>query len=221
MALTPVAAFALYGAGVASSFNPCVLPLVPGYLVTIGAGATSRPARAVRLVAFAGGTAVTFAALGAVVGVIGWRLTEAQVWTTRVAGVALIVFGLLGVAGHAGRLGGEWRPLRRLPAVPLARAALLGVGCGAAWTPCVGPLLGAALTAAGTGGSPAAGAVLLGVYALGVLTPFAALAVVPTWTSAGRKATRFVPAASSWGMVAVGLALAAGWYSALVSRALA
>jgi cytochrome c-type biogenesis protein len=43
---------------------------------------------------------------------------------------------------------------------------------GAAWTPCIGPILGAILTLAATRGSVGQGTMLLGVYALGLAVPF-------------------------------------------------
>src|SRR5439155_642641 len=64
---------------------------------------------------------------------------------------------------------GLGRVLLRLIA---ATDAAGGVAFGAAWTPCVGPILGAILTLAAAQASVGQGVVLLGVYALGLAVPF-------------------------------------------------
>jgi cytochrome c-type biogenesis protein len=51
-------------------------------------------------------------------------------------------------------------------------SSVAGVAFGAAWTPCIGPILGGILTLAATRASIAQGTALLGVYALGLAIPF-------------------------------------------------
>src|SRR2546422_6501308 len=51
-------------------------------------------------------------------------------------------------------------------------SALVGITFGAAWTPCIGPILGAILTLAAAQASIAHGAALLSAYALGLAVPF-------------------------------------------------
>src|SRR5256885_15598691 len=55
--------------------------------------------------------------------------------------------------------------------------ALVGMTFGAAWTPCIGPILGGILTLAAARGSVWHGTLLLGVYALGLAVPFLITAV--------------------------------------------
>lgn len=91
-----------FAAGVVSFLSPCVLPLVPVYLVNLageamaGAGESSAERRRVMLhaVAFVVGFTLVFAVLGASVGLAG-NLLQAHLDTlTRAGGVLLIVFGL-------------------------------------------------------------------------------------------------------------------------------
>ena len=52
------------------------------------------------------------------------------------------------------------------------RPLVLGLAFGAAWSPCVGPLLGAALVAAADPRNALRGSVLLLAYAVGIGVPF-------------------------------------------------
>ncbi len=220
-----VAIVALFGAGITATLSPCVLPLVPGIVgVLTGAADTGHRVRA--MTAFAAGAVMVFAVLGVAVGglgVVGSRLgSDLQ----RAAGVVLVVLAVVWFAAQRGMSVPSARLFRKLPDAPLARAFVLGVGCGAAWTPCAGPLLGAALTAAGAAsgsGGVARSTVLLVAYAAGVLAPFTALAAlglrrVP---DALRSAGRVLAPVSAVVMLVLGVALAAGWYESLVGRLVA
>jgi len=167
---------ALFGAGVASFLAPCIIPLVPAYLgIIVGEmGDAHDPARAVpaTLVFIAGFTTV-FAGLGAVAGLLGSSLSTFQSWVRTVGGVLIVVMGLalLGVA--RGPLLRERRLITSLPKVTgVARPYVVGVAFGAGWSPCVGPLLAAALTIAARSGEVGRGTILLCAYAMGIGVPF-------------------------------------------------
>ena len=215
-----IASIALYGAGVTSTLSPCVLPLVPGYLGVLVDGSASRRARAQRVAVFALGAIATFVALGGVAAAVGLPLSATIGWIQRVAGLCLIALGALMILGRSGHVVREFRLVRALPAQPHVRALLLGIGCGAAWSPCVGPLLGAALTAAAASGSAWRGSWLLFAFGSGVLTPFCALASVrlPTLGGRVRSMGRRLSGVSAVAMLALGAVLLAGWYDALVQR---
>ena len=220
MALT-LASIALYGAGVTSTLSPCVLPLVPGYLGVLadsaGAGNHARPQR---VAIFAAGAIATFVVLGGAVAAIGLTLTGTIERLQGLAGIGLILMAGLMLIGKLGKLTAEVRLIRVFPAQPHLRALLLGIGCGAAWSPCVGPLLGAALTAAGGSGSVWRGSWLLLAFGCGVLTPFLALAFLRS-PSVGRRVRilgRKLSAVSPIVMLGLGVLLIAGWYDAFVQR---
>jgi cytochrome c-type biogenesis protein len=167
---------ALFGAGVASFLAPCIIPLVPAYLgIIVGEmGDAHDPARAVpaTLIFIAGFTTV-FAGLGALAGLLGSSLESFQEGVRVVGGVLIIVMGLalLGIA--RGPLSRERRLIPTLPKVTgVARPYVVGVAFGAGWSPCVGPLLAAALTIAARSGEVARGTILLSAYALGIGVPF-------------------------------------------------
>jgi cytochrome c-type biogenesis protein len=215
-----IASIALYGAGVTSTLSPCVLPLIPGYLGVLVDGTETRPSRSQRVALFALGVLATFVALGGVVAAIRLPLSTTIEWLQRLAGLGLVALGMMMILGTRGRVTSEFRLVRALPAQPHARALLLGIGCGAAWSPCVGPLLGAALTAAAASRSPWRGSWLLFAFGCGVLTPFWAVASVrlPTLGRRARSLGRRMSKASAVVMVALGALLLAGWYDALVQR---
>ena len=168
----PVAFFA----GFASFVAPCVLPLVPGYLATIGGRESPRRAL-VTSVPFAAGFTGVFVALGIAIsaasGVVSQRVFE------EIAGFVLVVFGL----GFAHLL-----PLPERPVAPGLLAAARGRGSrvllGAAFAtcaaPCVSPILASTLVLAADRSTIPQAAVLLFAYSLGLAIPFVLAGVVFT-----------------------------------------
>ncbi len=167
---------ALFGAGVASFLAPCIVPLVPAYLgIIVGEMGDARdPARAVpaTLIFIAGFTTV-FAGLGAIAGLLGSSLMSFQHAVRFVGGVLIVVMGLALLGVVRGPLSRERRLLPTLPAITgVARPYIVGIAFGAGWSPCVGPLLAAALTIAARSQQVGRGTILLGAYALGIGVPF-------------------------------------------------
>jgi cytochrome c-type biogenesis protein len=166
-------AIALFGAGVASFLAPCVVPLLPAYMgMVLGTSADEAdPGKALFATSqFVLGFAIVFAGLGVAAGALGSSLDTTQIWLERGGGVVVAVMGLalLDVI--------HIRERRAILVVPKSlgafRPVVLGLAFGAAWTPCVGPLLGAALVVAAHSSDPVRGGVLLGAYAFGIGVPF-------------------------------------------------
>ena len=179
-------------AGLVSFLSPCVLPLVPPYLVYL-TGATiehvandetvSSSKRAVMISAamFVLGFSTVFVALGASASLIGGLIHAWSAELAVVAGILIIVMGLhfLGLT----RIGFLMRE-GRLPIpkpVGLWGAYAMGLAFAFGWTPCIGPILAAILSIAAVEATVAKGAGLLAVYSLGLGLPFiaAAFAVEP------------------------------------------
>jgi cytochrome c-type biogenesis protein len=118
-------------------------------------------------IGFVGGFACVFALAGIAAGLAGGLLSGRIVVVA--GGALLIMFGLSLTLGSRGPLAREIRPLRRFQK---GAPFLIGVSFGAAWTPCVGPLLGAALSAAAAEGRPVRSGLLLVAYAAGLGLPF-------------------------------------------------
>jgi cytochrome c-type biogenesis protein len=216
---------ALFGAGIASFLAPCVIPLVPAYLGMItGEAADQRdPGQTVKAtLLFVAGFATVFAGLGVAAGLVGSSLSSVQTWLERVGGVLIVLFGL----ALLGVLRGPFARERRLiPELPRGggrlRPVVVGVAFGAAWSPCVGPLLGAALVAAASTGDPVQGAVLLFAYACGIGVPFLAaslgLASAPGAMARLQRAGPVLEKVAGVLLVILGVLLATGWYRHLTS----
>ena len=218
-------AVVLFGAGIASFLAPCLVPLLPAYLgIIAGEAADARdPGRAVpATLLFVLGFALVFAGLGATAGLLGSALTDVQNGVQRVGGVVVAVMGLVLLGVIRGPLAKEKRLITRLPRVtgPL-RPVVVGVAFGAAWSPCVGPLLGAALTVAARSGEAGRGAVLLFAYALGIGVPFvlASLGLASSPLLAGwlRRIGPRIERVAGGLLVVLGVLLATGAYRHLTS----
>lgn len=175
-------------AGLLSFASPCVLPLVPPYLVFIAGvsleeltdeNKTRRGTGRVVLaaIAFVMGFTLVFTALGATASTIGRAMADYLDILGYIAGGLIIVMGLhfLGVL----RIPIFYREARvhveRRPA-GLIGAFLVGIAFAFGWTPCVGPALAAILFVAGAEESVLEGATLLAAYSLGIGIPFVAAA---------------------------------------------
>jgi len=175
---------AAFAAGIVSFLSPCVLPLVPGYLSyvggtapTAGGAAAQRRARGATLLCgatFVLGFGSVFVLLGASATALGHVLARFRYEANVVAGIVVIVFGLLliGVFRRILWWQRDLRPQLRLPGGRPGSAFALGVAFGLGWTPCVGPILGAILTFSAMQPSVGAGIALLTAYAAGLGVPF-------------------------------------------------
>jgi cytochrome c-type biogenesis protein len=181
-------------AGLVSFLSPCVLPLVPPYLVYLAGtsmerladagpepqGGIGRKAVPAALLFVCGFTTV-FVALGASASVIGAVIRTYSAELSIAAGIAIIVMGLhfLGLF-RIGMLLREKRMEMRKP-VGLWGAYAMGLAFAFGWTPCIGPILAAILAVAASEQTVARGAGLLAVYSMGLGIPFllAAFAVEP------------------------------------------
>ena len=170
-------------AGLVSFLSPCVLPLVPPYLIYL-TGATiehvandetessSKRAVMISAVMFVLGFSTVFVALGASASLIGGLIRAWSAELSIVAGIVIIVMGLhfLGLT----RIGFLMRE-GRLPIpkpVGLWGAYVMGLAFAFGWTPCIGPILAAILSVAAAEATVTKGAGLLAVYSAGLGIPF-------------------------------------------------
>ncbi len=179
-------------AGVVSFLSPCVLPLVPPYLVYLAGTSLERLADAepeprvkretvAAAILFVLGFSTVFVALGASASAVGELVREYSATLSTLAGIVIIAMGLhfLGLT----RIAFLMREKRVAMAKPVGLwgAYVMGLAFAFGWTPCIGPILAAILAVAASETTVAEGAGLLAVYSLGLGIPFivAAFAIEP------------------------------------------
>jgi len=174
-----------FAAGIVSFVSPCCLPLVPGYLATVsGATPTDLAGRRVdrrvlaRSLVFVATFSAIFILLGLGATALGSFLFANKPLLNQIAGISIIVMGGLFVASvFMVQLNREWRPPGLIERAGRGGPALAGAAFALAWTPCIGPTLGAILGLAATSSGTAEGALLLAVYSAGLALPFLFAAV--------------------------------------------
>ncbi len=170
-------------AGLVSFLSPCVLPLVPPYLIYLtGASiehleseesaAASKRAVMISAALFVLGFSTVFVALGASASLVGSLIRAWSAQLSILAGVVIIVMGLhflgltrIGLLMREGRL-----PIPK--PVGLWGAYLMGLAFAFGWTPCIGPILAAILSIAAAEATVTKGAGLLAIYSAGLGIPF-------------------------------------------------
>lgn len=214
-----------FAAGLVSFLSPCVLPLLPVYLSYISGIAVDalevERRRVLRVsLAFVLGFTILFVVLGTAAGGIGQALLSQRTLLTIIAGAVLVVAGIAVMdLVHLPGMRGLPMPKVTGPAGAMVAGAAVAVG----WTPCVGPVLGAILTYAGSKGSGAAGALLLFVYSIGLGVPFILASVAFGWVSrrltAVKRHYRTIRLVAGGLLIAVGVLMITGTFD-VVSRAL-
>ena len=216
-------------AGVLSFLSPCVLPLVPSYLSFVSGMSLEdlqegfdRRRVMVHAALFVSGFTLIFVLLGAGATFIGSFLLYNSEWIARIGGVIIILFGLhlMGVFQLLPLLSEKRVHLANKPAGYVGTVAV-GIAFGAGWTPCIGPILGAILTMAGSQEQVGAGMWLLFVYSMGLGIPLllAALAM-ERFLNAFSRFRRFLPAvqiASGVILVLLGILLVTGSFVVLAA----
>jgi cytochrome c-type biogenesis protein len=220
----PLAFVVAFAAGALSFLSPCVLPLVPGYLSMMSGVAAGELADGTlktrtdqrRLLGstllFVGGFTVVFVILGAAATAVSRTLLEHQRTLNQVAGVVVILMGLV-LAGFVSPA--FMQRERRFHVSPsrlgVFAAPVMGMAFAVGWTPCIGPALSAVLLLAGAQGTLARGIAMLLAYSLGLGLPFvlsglafARLTGVFGWV---KRHFRVIDLVSGLALVAFGLVL--------------
>ena len=182
--MTDVNVFVAFAAGILSFLSPCVLPLIPSYLSFIsgvsleeirGAESAGAVRRRVVLnsVAFIFGFSLVFVSLGASASYLsslffGYRNVIRITGGAFILLVGIYLIGLFKIPAFDRYLQFN---LKDKPAGYLG-SVLVGITFAVAWTPCVGPILGAILAIAGTSADVGRGILLLAMYAGGLALPF-------------------------------------------------
>ena len=157
-------------AGVLSTLSPCVLPILPIVLAGAVAGHRLGP------LALAAGLSLSFVTIGLFVALIGFQIGLDGEVMRILAAAMLAALGIVLIspalqrrlAAGASSLGGV---AARFQPEGLTGQFVLGLLLGAAWSPCVGPTLGAAATLAAQRQSVGSVALVMLMFGVGAALP--------------------------------------------------
>ena len=216
--LAPVA----LAAGVLSFASPCVLPLVPGYLGYVGgvdrSGARARSRIVLGAALFVLGFSLVFVLTSVAFGAAGTFLVRYQDLITRIAGVVVVLLGIVFIGGLGPlqqRFAPEWRPRAGLIGAPVL-GAVFAVG----WTPCLGPMLATIQGLALSSGSLGTAIALAVCYSLGLGLPFVLIAIGFGWATGAvnalRRHVRAINLAGGALLVVIGVLMITGFWGAAI-----
>ncbi len=162
--------------GIISFISPCMLPMLPVYVMYFSGNQKSRAHTLANAGMFVLGFMLIFTALGLFAGTLGSLLTAHALAVRIFCGSVIILLGLsyLGVfrlnflKGYSGEV----------KITGLFSSLVFGMIYAVSLTPCIGVFLGSALMLASVSASAAKGAVLLLLYSLGLGIPFLLSAVL-------------------------------------------
>ena len=204
----------LFLEGLLAFISPCMLPMLPIYIMYLAAQTENgRRASVLNTAGFVCGFTLVFMALGATATALGSIMNEHRMFLQRAGGAVIFLFGLhfLGVF-KIGFLDIEKKLDVSIKRSGFLGAVLFGAAFSLGWTPCLGPFLGSALMLAGSGKTIAYGVFCLFVFSMGLGLPYILAALFFTrikglfqWL---KKHGRHIKIASGAVLVVFGLLLA-------------
>jgi len=229
--------FFLFIEGLLAFFSPCILPMVPVYIVYLAGkrnyadlgkesdNESGNKTLILNTLGFILGFTIIFVAMGATASGIGHMLSSHRLLIQRISGVIIIIFGLhyMGVI-KIGFLNKDKRFSANTGNLSVLSAILFGMAFSFGWTPCIGPLLGTALTLAANKDTVWHGMLLLFVFSAGLGVPFFLSALILDKLKSAfdfiKKHFRIITFISGALLIITGLALSLdvfGYWAALFS----
>lgn len=186
--------------GVLSFFSPCILPLIPVYIMYL-TGTTAeaevnerRMFALTRTFGFILGFTIIFMIMGLSASALGQVFARHRLLMLRISGIVMILFGF----NMMGFLKLKFIKLPKLIESPknvtsFFSAVVMGLAFAAGWTPCFGPVLASIVLYAGATATMGQGVVLLLVYSLGMAIPFLLTALfINAFSRLFEKAEKFI-----------------------------
>ncbi len=182
--MNEVSVLIVFTAGLFSFLSPCVLPLIPSYLSFLS-GVSLEEMRSgtmpgdirrqvvLNSLFFILGFSVVFISLGASASYLGGLFVGYRTFIRTLGGILITLVGLYLIGAFKAPFLERYLQFN-LKGKPTGYfgSVLVGITFALAWTPCVGPILGAVLTLAGTSAEVDRGMLLLATYAAGLGLPF-------------------------------------------------
>lgn len=173
--------------GLLTFVSPCILPMLPIYLLYLAGSAEGRDSTDARdkgrlvsnAAGFIIGFTVVFVLLGATVTSLGHFLSNHKELLRKLSGTVMMLFGL-NFAGilKLSFLNIEKRFDFKFGRLKFLSSIVFGMVFGFGWTPCLGAFLGSALALASSSGTLLQGMTLLFLYSIGLGIPFIISAVI-------------------------------------------
>ena len=189
-----------FGAGFLSFFSPCILPLIPAYIMYMTGVSMENEIKEKRWIAltrtmgFVIGFTIVFMIMGTSASFLGKVFIRNKDVFSKISGIIIIIFGLsmMGVI-KLNFLNMERRIKAPKKVTSWFSSILMGMAFAAGWTPCFGPALGSILMYAGGADTVLKGVYLLLIYSLGMAIPFILTALfINVFTNLMNKAERFI-----------------------------
>lgn len=165
-AVVQVSYFVAFIGGIISLLSPCSAAVLPAFFAYSFKEKTQLMKKSF---IFFIGLSIPLVLLGLSASVAGRFLNVYRTQFVIGAGILMIIFGIMALMGKGFSLPGTKRLAQKNAGKKgvFAFGTLFGVG----FVPCAGPILGSILTLAATSGSALQGALLLEVYAFGIMVP--------------------------------------------------
>lgn len=189
-----------FGAGFLSFFSPCILPMIPAYIMYLTGTSMEEEVKErriyalIRTLGFVLGFTIIFMIMGTSASFLGRVFIRNKRIFSKISGLLIIFFGLnmMGIVKFnflniQKKLSGPKEVTNWFGSV------LMGMAFAAGWTPCFGPALASILIYAGNAATVSKGVVLLLIYSIGMGIPFILTALfINTFIKLLDKAGRFV-----------------------------
>lgn len=168
-----------FGAGFISFFSPCILPLIPVYIMYMtGVNLESemeerRLIALTRTIGFVIGFTIIFMIMGTSASFIGKVFIRNKEIFSKVSGALIVIFGLNMMGITKFRFLNMEKKMKAPKKVSnWFSSILMGMAFAAGWTPCFGPVLASILIYAGGAATVSKGVYLLFIYSVGMAIPF-------------------------------------------------
>jgi len=166
-------------AGFLSFFSPCIIPLIPAYIMYLTGVTMEEDLKDKRLLAlsrtlgFIIGFTIIFVIMGTSASFIGKVFIRNKKIFAKISGLLITFFGLnmMGIF-NIGFLNRTRQVSTPKKVTNWFSSTLMGMAFAAGWTPCFGPVLASILVYAGGTDTVSKGVILLLIYSIGMAIPF-------------------------------------------------
>jgi len=177
--MTDVTSFSAFIAGLLSFFSPCLLPMIPAYIMYISGIGDLEDARdnkeivLQRTLGFIIGFTIIFIIMGLSASFVGKIFSQNRNLFLKLSGIIIIIFGLnyMGILKFS-FLGKDKRLKAPKKVNNMLSSTFMGMAFAGGWSPCFGPVLGSILFMASIDSSVLEGGILLLIYSIGMAIPF-------------------------------------------------